>query len=163
MMKKIIFLLIIILSLNTFGLADDSNGLVDIPTLTIEQLMSLSVSKQAKVDIIKKNNTEIETYKSKLSSQISIAAESIDNLRNSEDIQNMSEAKMAELRSLLEFLLDSTKTLNEDVSKVSNEIDAILDLIIAKGMKLEQYDQIIEKQNTLIVKMKNILSQVEKI
>ena len=70
---------------------------------------------------------------------------------------------MQELKDLLEFIQESTKTLNEDATTVSKEIDEILDLIISKGMKLEQYDQIIEKQNTLIVRMKNILARVEKI
>lgn len=137
----------------------------DIPSLTIEQLMALSKSKQAKVDIIKKNNIEIENYKSNLSNQIVVAAEKINNLKIevSEDDSSISDEKLDELKILLEFLQNSTRTLNEDATNVSNEIDAILDLIITKGMKLEQYDQIIEKQNDLIVKMKNILSTVEKI
>ena len=51
----------------------------------------------------------------------------------------------------------------EDATTISKEINAILDLILTKGMQLEQYDQIIENQNTVIVKMKGILNTVEKI
>ncbi len=143
----------------------DGDSTTDIPSLTIEQLMVLSKSKQAKVDIIKKNNVEIEKYKELLSNGIVNAAEKINNLRIevSENATTISDEKLEELKVLLEFLQNSSKTLNEDATTVSSEIDAILDLIITKGMKLEQYDQIIEKQNTLIVRMKNILLTVEKI
>ena len=143
----------------------DGDSTTDIPSLTIEQLMILSKSKQAKVDIIKKNNVEIETYKTSLSDEITTAAEKINNLKIevTEDASKISDEKLAELKDLLEFLQSSSKTLNEDATTVSREIDQILDLILTKGMKLEQYDQIIEKQNTLIVKMKNILATVEKI
>lgn len=164
MIKKfiLIFTLITMFLCNYSTQAAQGDG-TDIPSFTIEQLMALSVSKQAKVDIIKKNNSEIESYKATLTSQIAIAAESINSLRISEDVNDISDEKLEELKNLLEFLQNSTKTLNEDATTVSDEIDTLLDLIITKGMKLEQYDQIIEKQNNLIVKMKNILVTVEKI
>ena len=137
----------------------------DIPSLTMEQLKLSMKSKQAKIDIIKKNNIEIEKYKNQLSDQIVIAAEKINNLKIevSENTVVITDEKLEELKVLLQFLQESSTTLNEDATKVSKEIDAILDLILTKGMQLEQYDQIIEKQNTVIVKMKTILSTVEKI
>jgi hypothetical protein len=166
MIRKIVLMIIIsiIVFLPVCAYADNDND-TDIPSLTIEQLMALSKSKQAKVDIIKKNNVEIESYKTNLSNKIIAAAEKINNLKIevSSNDTTISDEKLEEYRALLQFLQDSTKTLNEDATNVSNEIDAILDLIITKGMKLEQYDQIIEKQNTLIVKMKSILTNVEKI
>jgi len=166
MIRKIVLMIIIsiIVVLPVCAYADNDND-TDIPSLTIEQLMALSKSKQAKVDIIKKNNVEIESYKTNLSNKIIAAAEKINNLKIevSSNDTTISDEKLEEYRALLQFLQDSTKTLNEDATNVSNEIDAILDLIITKGMKLEQYDQIIEKQNTLIVKMKSILTNVEKI
>ena len=139
--------------------------ITDIPSLTIEQLTLSMKSKQAKIDIIKKNNVEIENYKTQLSNQIQIAAEKINTLKLevSEDKVVITDEKLEELKSLLQFLQESSTTLNEDATKVSKEIDTILDLILTKGMQLEQYDQIIENQNTVIVKMKNILSTVEKI
>lgn len=168
-MKKLILFIILIstIVLSSFAYADDDalSGDLDIPSYTIEQLMMLSKSKQAKVDIIKKNNQEIEACKTNLSNQILKAANEINDLKIeiSENTAIISNEKLDELKSLLEFLKDSTNTLNEDATNVSNEIDAILDLILAKGMKLEQYDKIIEKQNELIVKMKNIITNVEKI
>ncbi|MBR3281485.1 MAG: hypothetical protein IKI57_06615 [Clostridia bacterium] len=168
MIKKILLMLMLAITL-CFSVsvcaADGDENATDIPSLTIEQLMALSKSKQAKVDIIKKNNKEIEKYKSNLSEQIKVAAEKINDLKIevSENTTSISDEKLNELKNLLEFLQESTKTLNEDAHNVSQEIDEILDLILTKGMKLEQYDQIIEKQNTLIVKMKNILANVEKI
>lgn len=137
----------------------------DIPSLTIEQFRLSMKSKQAKVDIIKKNNIEIENYKKQLSEQIVIATEKINNLKLevSENSVVITDEKLNELKTLLQFLQESSTTLNEDATKVSKEIDAILDLILTKSMQLEQYDQIIEKQNTVIVKMKNILNTVEKI
>jgi len=139
--------------------------ITDIPSLTIEQLTLSMKSKQAKIDIIKKNNVEIENYKTQLSNQIQIAAEKINTLKLevSEDKVVITEEKLEELKSLLQFLQESSTTLNEDATKVSKEINDILDLILTKGMQLEQYDQIIENQNTVIVKMKNILNTVEKI
>ena len=162
----IAIILLLLVTFNSFTFADDNlSGDLDIPSYTIEQLMMLSKSKQAKVDIIKKNNQEIESCKTNLSNQILKAANEINDLKIeiSENTAIISNEKLDELKSLLEFLKDSTKTLNEDATNVSNEIDAILDIILAKGMKLEQYDKIIEKQNELIVKMKNIITNVEKI
>lgn len=147
------------------ALATDAQPTTDIPSLTIEQLIASTQSKQAKVDIIKKNNKEIENYKESLTNQIVVATEKINNLKIevSENSVIINEEKLEELKTLLQFLQDSTQTLNDDVEKVSQEIDTILDLILTKGMQLEQYDQIIENQNTVIVKMKNILNTVEKI
>ena len=164
-MKKLLFIMCLVAMFSFYSYTFASESTTNIPSLTIEQLMALSKSKQAKVDIIKKNNQEIEKYKTNLSSQIVIAADKINSLKIevSEDASSISDEKLEELKALLEFLQTSTKTLNEDATTVSDEIDAILDLIITKGMKLEQYDQIIEKQNNLVVKMKNILSTVEKI
>ena len=70
---------------------------------------------------------------------------------------------MQELKDLLQFLQESRNTLETDVERTSSEIEKILDLIVVKGIQLEQYDKIIEKQNEVIVRMKNILSTVEKI
>ena len=47
--------------------------------------------------------------------------------------------------------------------KISSEIESILDLISTKSMQLDQYDLIIERQNGVIVEMKNILQTVSKI
>ena len=165
MMKKLLFIMCLVAMLSFYSYTFASESTTNIPSLTIEQLMALSKSKQAKVDIIKKNNQEIEKYKANLSNQIVVAADKINSLKIevSEDASSITDEKLEELKALLEFLQTSTKTLNEDATTVSDEIDAILDLIITKGMKLEQYDQIIEKQNNLVVKMKNILSTVEKI
>jgi len=144
---------------------DNPKGTTDIPSLTMEQLQLSMKSKQAKVDIIKKNNIEIEVFKKQLSDKILVAAEKINTLKIevSENTVIITEEKLEELKTLLVFLQESTTTLNDDAIKLSQEIDAILDLILTKGMQLEQYDQIIENQNTVIVKMKNILNTVEKI
>ena len=165
MIKRFICILFAfcMLLLGTVGYC--ASGETDIPSLTIEQLMVLSKSKQAKVDIIKKNNVEIETYKALLSNEIIKAAEKINGLKLdiTSNYSDISDEQLNELKDLLEFIQESTVTLNEDATTLSREIDEILDLIISKGMKLEQYDQIIEKQNTLIVRMKNILVRVENI
>ena len=164
-MKKLIctLLVFVVLLINTVSYC--GSGETDIPSYTIEQLMVLSKSKQAKVDIIKKNNVEMETYKTLLSNGIIKAAEKINNLKLdiTSNYSDISDDKLVELKELLEFIQESTTTLDEDATTVSKEIDEILDLIISKGMKLEQYDQIIEKQNTLIVRMKSILARVETI
>lgn len=166
-MRKFIATLsiICIMLFSSIVYATNVNNTTNIPSLTMEQLQLSMKSKQAKVDIIKKNNTEIEKYKKQLSDQIIIAAEKINNLKLevSENSVVITEEKLNELKILLQFLQESSTTLEEDATKISKEIDAILDLIITKGMQLEQYDQIIEKQNTVIVKMKDILSTVEKI
>ena len=110
---------------------------------------------------VKNDNWENERYKN----QIILAAEKINNLKIevSENTVIITDEKLNELKNLLQFLQESSTTLEDDTTKVSREIDEILDLILTKGMQLEQYDQIIEKQNTVIVKMKNILNTVEKI
>lgn len=168
MKKMIVFLGIwcfLLFGAEVYATNDEAPKQTDIPSLTIEQLTASVKSKQAKIDIIKKNNLEIEACKAQLSEEILIAVENINNLKLevSEDKVVITEEKLEELRVLLQFLQDSSKTLEEDATNVSREIDAILDLILTKGMQLEQYDQIIEKQNTVIVKMKDILSTVAKI
>lgn len=169
-MKKYIILISILwfVLIGTMSYATSTEQIIkttDIPSLTIEQLTLSMKSKQVKIDIIKKNNVEIENYKKQLSNQIQIAAEKINTLKLevSEEKVVITEEKLEELKSLLQFLQESSTTLNEDATKISKEIDDILDLILTKGMQLEQYDQIIENQNTVIVKMKNILNTVEKI
>ena len=169
-MKKCIILISILwfVLIGTMSYATSTEQIIkttDIPSLTIEQLTLSMKSKQAKIDIIKKNNVEIENYKKQLSNQIQVAAEKINilKLEVSEEKVIITEEKLEELKSLLKFLQESSTTLNEDATKISKEIDDILDLILTKGMQLEQYDQIIENQNTVIVKMKNILNTVEKI
>ena len=80
-MKKYICVFIILCLILIPSICYSGNGETDIPSYTIEQLMVLSKSKQAKVDIIKKNNVEIEKYKSSLSNEIISAAEKINNLK----------------------------------------------------------------------------------
>ena len=116
-------------------------------------------------DIIKKNNVQITDLKEELKAKIIVAAEKVNSLKLniSSGTVSISDSEINELKSLLEFLQQSTKTLNEDTEKVSKEIDAILDLIQTRGMDLGQYDLIIEKQNLVIVNMKDILKKVNQI
>ena len=72
-MKRLICIILVFSVLFFGNVCYSASGETDIPSYTIEQLMALSVSKQAKVDIIKKNNVEIENYKERLTKQISIA------------------------------------------------------------------------------------------
>ncbi|MBQ9267627.1 MAG: hypothetical protein IJ217_05045 [Clostridia bacterium] len=137
----------------------------DIPSMTIEQFILMNKSKQSKVDIIKKNNVEMETLKNELKNKIVLAADKINTLRIeiSQDNVVITDETLQELKELLQFLQDSKNTLETDVERTSAEIENILDLIMAKGMQLEQYDKLIEKQNEVIVKMKNIMATVERI
>ncbi len=165
-MKKIFVLLMLLLVI--FGTNVSATEMVDdtqIPEMSFEDLLRMMRSRQAKVDIIKKNNVEITTLKEELKSQIVIAATKVNELKievYKEDVEISSET-IDELKSLLTFLQESKKALEEDVEKLSNEIESILDLISTKGLQLEQYDLLIEKQNEVIVEMKTILDGVKKI
>ena len=112
-----------------------------------------------------KNNAQITNLKDVLKSNIISAAEKVNSLKL--DISSgtviVSDSEINELKVLLEFLQESTTMLNDEVNKVSSEIEEILDLIQARSMGLEQYDLIIEKQNSVIVRMKNILDTVNQI
>ena len=125
MNKKIIFclILIVMILMGTSVYADESDGTY-IPSMTIEELMLMSKSKQAKVDIIKKNNIEIESLKKELKNRIVEAANKIN-------------------------------ALKIDVS--NKEAD------ISDDVLLEQYDKLIENQNEVIVKMKEVMNTVNKI
>ena len=107
----------------------------------------------------------MEKYKEQLKSNIVLAVEKINNLKISisQDDVVITDDTLQELKDLLQFLQDSKNTLETDVERTSAEIEKILDLIVAKGIQLEQYDKIIEKQNEVIVRMKNILTKVEQI
>lgn len=165
-MKKLFYTISLICMLALLGsnvYATEIN--TDIPEMSLEQLIMSMQARQGKVDIIKKNNVQITDLKEELKAKIIVAAEKVNSLKLniSSGTVSISDSEINELKSLLEFLQQSTKTLNEDTEKVSKEIDAILDLIQTRGMNLGQYDLIIEKQNLVIVNMKDILKKVNQI
>lgn len=165
-MKKFFYVALLIVLLALFsGAVYATDSQTDIPEMSFEQLIMSMQARQAKVDIIKKNNVQVTELKEELRKKIIVAAEKVNNLKLniSSGTVSISDAEINELKSLLEFLQQSTKTLNEDAEKVSKEIDDILDLIQTRGMELGQYDLIIEKQNLVIVNMKDILSKVNQI
>lgn len=137
----------------------------DIPEMNLETWIVTMQAKQAKVDIIKKNNEQLENLKEELRTQIITAAEKVNSLKIniSSGTVNVSDEEINELKVLLTFLQDSTSTLNDEVQKVSSEIESILDLIQTRGMDLAQYDLLIEKQNSVIVNLKSILQTVNQI
>lgn len=166
-MKKIILFTIIIIALFTANVraSETNNDTTNIPEMSLEHLIQTMQARQAKVDIIKKNNKEITALKEELKNEIVKAAEKVNSLKIevSNDSVVITEETLEELKELLTFLQASKKTLEEDVEKISSEIDKILDLISTKSMQLDQYDLIIEKQNGVIVEMKSIMQTVSKI
>ena len=166
-MKKIIVLCLIMLALFTTNVhATDVNDDTQIPEMNLEYLIQNMKARQAKVDIIKKNNVEITTLKEELKTKIVEAANKVNELKIEviNDSVSISNETLDELKELLTFLQDSKTTLEENAEKVSDEIDKILDLITTKSIQqLDQYDLIIEKQNQVIVEMKNIMQTVSKI
>lgn len=165
-MKRLVYIFSVICMLllfSTISYATESN--TDIPTMTLEDLLARMQARQAKVDIIKKNNDQLKTLKEQLRSKIISAAEKVNSLKIniSSGTVTISDAEINELKTLLEFLQESTSALNDEVQKVSSEIESILDLIQTRGMDLAQYDLLIEKQNSVIVNLKNILQTVNQI
>ena len=162
-MKKVIFLFILMMSVLSLPVL--ASETTKIPEMSMEQYATMMNSKQAKVDIIKKNNREITTLKEELRAKILEAANKVNNLKIniSNNSVEIPDETIKELKNLLEFLQEAKTTLESDVQKISDEIEKILDLISTKGMQLAQYDLLIEKQNTIIVKMKEKLSMVNKI
>lgn len=165
-MKKFMYVLILVcllalFSTNTYA----TEGTTDIPQMNLEQLIMTMQAKQAKVDIIKKNNEQITKLKEELKQKIIFAAEKVNSLKIniSSGTVDISDDDINELKLLLEFLQESTTALNDEVEKVSAEIENILDLIQTRGMELGQYELLIEKQNSVIVNMKNILQTVNQI
>lgn len=167
-MRKFLVLTALMVSMITFPVyaTDISNtDSTQIPSMSLEEFSIMMKSRQGKVDIIKKNNASIINLKEELKVEILKAAKKVNNLRIdiSADKVDIDESTLNELKQLLEFLQDAKTTLEIDAEKVSKEIEEILDLISTKGLQLEQYDLIIEKQNVVIVKMKEILETVNKI
>ena len=120
-MKKIIFLIFVITALCTSNvMASEVNDSTEIPEVKLEVLLQIMQSKKAKIDIIKKNNIEITKWKEELKSQIVVAAEKVNGLKLevSNNSYQISEETLEELKSLLNFLQDSKKTLEEDVEKI---------------------------------------------
>ncbi len=166
-MKKFLFLVTIMIALFTTNVeaSEINDDTTQIPEMSIEELIQTMKARQAKVDIIKKNNREITTLKEQLKNQIIETAQKINNLQIniSNETVIITEEALEELKELLTFLQNSKKILEEDVESISSEIEQILDLISTKGMRLDQYDLIIEKQNEVIVEMKAIMQTVSKI
>ncbi len=167
MKKNVLCLLVLIfIMIGSIVFASDiEEGNSDIPIMTIEEFMMMNKSKQTKVDIIKKNNVEMEKCKNDLKNKIVVAVEKINALKIdiSREDSSITDETLQELRNLLQFLQESKHTLENDVERTSSEIEKILDLIMTKGMQLEQYDKIIERQNEVIVRMKSIMATVERI
>ena len=163
MRKLILMTIIMIICFGSFVEASEVEDNTIIPEMTFEVLMQSMQARQAKVDIIKKNNIEITNLKESLKSRIAEAALKINELKIEvyKDDVVISNETLEELRVLLNFLQESKQTLEEDAEKISSEIESILDLISAKSMQLEQYDLLIEKQNEVIVEMKSILEGIE--
>ncbi len=165
-MKKFVFIWLVIWMLAfSHVLATDLNPDATIPEMSFEDLLQAMISRGAKVDIIKKNNVEITVLKETLKQKIVEAAGKVNELKLevSNDELSVTDETIEELKNLLTFLQVSKRTLEEDVDKISSEIDSILDLIATKSMQLDQYDLLIEKQNEVIVEMKTILGEVSKI
>ena len=167
MKKLIIFLLIIVstLSMQVFASEVTSKDKTEIPSMSLSEFSRMMQARQVKVDIIKKNNREITALKEELRTKILEAADKVNSLRIdiSNDNIEISDKTIIELKSLLEFLQQAKVTLENDVEKISSEIEEILDLISIRNLDLEQYDLLIEKQNSVIVKMKEILEMVNMI
>ncbi len=165
-MKKIILMIaILIFTLTTQVYATEVSDTTNIPIMSLEEFALMMQARQAKVDIIKKNNVEIVELKNVLKSEILEAAEKVNalNIDITEDSVSVSDETIEELKELLDFLQEGKDMLESDAQKVSDEVDKILDLISTKGMQLEQYDLLIENQNTVIVRMKEILNMVNRI
>ncbi len=165
-MKKLILIFSIfcmVLFFSNLAYATESN--TDIPEMNFEEWMKTMQARQAKVDIIKKNNEQLKSLKETLKNKIISAAEKVNSLKLniSSGTVIVSDEEINELKTLLEFLQESTSALNDEVQKVSSEIESILDLIQTRGMDLAQYDLLIEKQNSVIVHLKNILQTVNQI
>ena len=165
-MKKLIYVFSLICLLLFFGTCTYATEVkTDIPEMNFEEWILRMQARQTKVDIIKKNNIQIIELKEELKTNIVKAADKVNTLKIniSSGTVSISDNDINELKALLEFLQKSTTTLNEEVDKVYEEIENILDLIQTRGMELGQYDLIIEKQNLVIVNMKNILETVNQI
>lgn len=169
-MKKIFIITILMLSILTFPtyateVNNSSEKDTNIPSMSLEDFAYMMQVRQSKVDIIKKNNVEITDKKVELKNTILQAAEKVSRL--SEEVSRneveISDETIMELKGLLELLQEAKTTLETDAQKISDEIEKILDLISTKGMELEQYDLLIERQNAVIIKMKEIIANVNKI
>lgn len=167
-MKKFLVFTVLMVSMISFPVYATETNVTDstnIPEMSWDEYSIMMKARQSKVNIIKKNNQEITTLKEELKVEILEAAKKVNDLRIdiSADKVELDDATLVELKELLEFLQEAKTTLETEADKISNEIEEILDLISTKGMHLEQYDLIIEKQNSVIVKMKEILETVNKI
>ena len=121
---------------------------------------------QIKYSVEDSSGNKVEVVRNiKVKEKIVKAAEKINTMKIEIEKDNVviTDEMLDELKELLQFLQDSKDTLEVDVERTLAEIEKILDLIATKGMQLEQYDKLIEKQNEVIVKMKNVMQTVEKI
>ena len=100
----------------TFATENDINN-DDIPSMTIDEFMIMNKAKQSKVDIIKKNNIEMEELKNHLKERIIQSADKINSLRIDTSVDEISftDETLQELKALLQFLQESKATLETDV------------------------------------------------
>lgn len=168
LLKNILIVLIICLTtMLSISFATTINGMTEEEIrIKYEEIKKerqrLKNARNSKFEIIKNNNVEIERLKQEALNEISKASKKVDNLMY--QIKNNQIVMTQEIINELTQILQILQTSNDTIKTEAKSLQEIVKMVKYKGYDstvLTVLDNAIEKQNSIIVSYKLIISNLQ--
>ena len=168
LLKNILIVLIICLTtMLSISFATTINGMTEEEIrIKYEEIKKerqrLKNARNSKFEIIKNNNVEIEKLKQEALNEISKASKKVDNLMY--QIKNNQIVMTQEIINELTQILQILQTSNDTIKTEAKSLQEIVKMVKYKGYDstvLTVLDNAIEKQNSIIVSYKLIISNLQ--
>lgn len=168
LLKNILIVLIICLTtMLSVSFATTINGMTEEEIrIKYEEIKKerqrLKNARNSKFEIIKNNNVEIERLKQEALNEISKASKKVDNLMY--QIKNNQIVMTQEIINELTQILQILQTSNDTIKTEAKSLQEIVKMVKYKGYDstvLTVLDNAIEKQNSIIVSYKLIISNLQ--
>lgn len=168
LLKNILIVLMICLTtMLSVSFAMDINGMTEEEIrIKYEEIKKerqrLKNARNSKFEIIKNNNIEIERLKKEALNEISEASKKVDNLMYK--IKNNQVIITQDIINELTNILQALQTSNDTIKVEAKSLQEIVKLVRYKGYDstvLTVLDNAIEKQNSIIVSYKSIITNLK--
>lgn len=171
-MRKALLVIIIVLSMCLYTSTSFAVSTIDINGLTEEEIIKqyeeikkerqrIKLSRDSKFDIIKNNNVTIENLKVDALDAVQTASVKVNNLL--EKIQKNEVTITTQVITNLTEVLETMQVANQTIKEESIALEEIVKLAKIKGydsLVLTVLDNVIEKQNSIIVSYKQIIKEL---
>lgn len=174
-MKKIFAIMIIVFSMCLYSSASFATSVIDINGLTEEEIIQqyeqikrerdrIKAAKNTKVEIIKNNNKIIEELKVDALDAIQVGYIKVNNLldRIQKNEVVITTTIIRNLTEILEVIQTANQTIKEEANDLI-EIQKMMDYAGYDSSVLTVLDSAIEKQNSIIVSYKQIISKLNQL